>query len=173
MMEILLISKQSLVGINKFYTNDGVYKNFFLLDELFTSEPSQVPLEENKRKESRKIQIVPPQSSQQQKKAERTRITFNTEDANRKKSVLERLGKRRSDDAISETESFLKSTRRKLDSEEEEEKKVGRIVSFFLSKSFFLYCCILECYESFGSDVKSVGAGETARRGTAASKGSA
>lgn len=85
-----------------------------LLDELFTGENA----DENKIKDARKIQVVPPQT---QKKIEHARITFDAENSSavgKKKSVLERLGKRSSTD-------FTDNDSKKIKKDEER----GRVVS--------------------------------------------
>lgn len=120
-MQISLILKLNQVG-SLFVSSFSSVR--FFADELFTNESL-----EDKQKESRKIQIVPPQALQQ-KRTERARITFNTDDstiASKKKSILERLGKRRFDSVVNETESFVK--RNRSNSEENDETGSGRLVS--------------------------------------------
>lgn len=98
----------------------AVFKNF--LDELFSNEQSLVG-EENR--DARKIQIVPPQSQLQSNKTVHTRITFTEGVVNKKKSVLERLGKRSSDKY---EENNVKRTKIATE-EDDDDKKLGRIVS--------------------------------------------
>lgn len=124
-MMIFLISKLSLVGFLCRYCITTFFTSKIFLDELFSSEHSHATAEENKAKDARKIQIVPPQSQQQQQtqqqqqKAAHTRITFDREEVGiKKKSVLQRLGKRRSDEF--DGESVKKS---KTHGEDEKERR--------------------------------------------------
>lgn len=98
----------------------------FFLDELFSGEHSHATAEENKAKDTRKIQIVLPQSQpqEQQQKNAHTRITFDREEVGmKKKSVLQRLGKRRSDEF--EGESAKKSKKHGEDEKERRGKSVN------------------------------------------------
>lgn len=90
---------------------------------MFSNEQSHVTAEENTTNDARRIQIVPPQS--QQNKAAHTRITFNREEGgNKKKSVLERLGKRHFDEFEGESAKRTKTT---TEDEEERRRRVASV----------------------------------------------
>lgn len=107
-MLILLILKLNQVCFYDFIIYNIFFSTVYLFpDELFTNDQShQVVADQNKTKDLRKIQIVPPQSQQQeQNKAAHGRITFNKNEekvVDKKKSIMERLGKRRSSEQDSE-----------------------------------------------------------------------
>lgn len=147
-------------------------------DELFSTEAPQVISEEGKLKGStRRIQVVPPQAQQrhsfsQQKRGEHARITFGTEEGapaiNRKKSVLERLGKRPSDSAVSETENFLKRTKISSDTHKNEGGRSVSVVKpdlMFINCVGFIFVCFQERFKSSRSTVEGADTREAAGRG--------